>query len=230
MSGPRASVPALSIIVPVLNEGALLASSLHPLQRWRSVAELIVVDGGSRDDSAAIAAPLCDRVLATAAGRARQMNAGGAVARGEYLLFLHCDTRLGIPPDAMLLRLEEGPAWGFFAVRLSGSSPALRVIERAMTLRSRLTGVATGDQGLFVSREIWDASGGFDDMPLMEDVAFSKRLRRLTPPLFIEAPVTTSSRRWERHGIVRTVLLMWYLRLRYWWGADPARLAAIYRD
>ena len=214
----------------MLDESAVLASSLLQLQRWRSVAELIVVDGGSRDDSAAIAAPLCDRILATSPGRARQMNAGAGIARGEYLLFLHCDTQLGITPEAMLVRLQSGPAWGFFAVRLSGRSPALRVIERAMTLRSRLTRVATGDQGLFVSRAAWQASAGFDEIPLMEDVALSKRLSRLAPPHFIEAPVTTSSRRWERHGIVRTILLMWYLRLRYWLGADPARLAAIYRD
>lgn len=213
----------------MLDEADVLPAFLCHLQRWREVAEIIVVDGGSQDGSAAVAGPLSDAVLQTSAGRARQMNAGAARARGEYLMFLHCDTFHSATPEALTAHLDARPAWGFFPLRLSGEAAAFRVIERAVNLRARLSRVATGDQSLLVSRALWDRSGGFADIPLMEDVEVCKRLRKMAPPLVIPEPVTTSSRRWETQGIVRTVVLMWYLRLRFWLGADPSELAASYR-
>jgi rSAM/selenodomain-associated transferase 2 len=223
------STPRLSIIVPVLNEAELLPAFLLHLQGWREIAEIIVVDGGSRDGSIDVARSLCDVALSTAAGRARQMNAGAACSRGEYLMFVHCDTFHSVAPEALAAHLDARPAWGFFPLRLSGEAVAFRVIERAINLRSRLTRVATGDQSLFVSRSLWERSGGYADIPLMEDVEFCKRLRKLASSAVLPVPVVTSSRRWETRGILRTVLLMWYLRLRFWLGADPADLAASYR-
>jgi rSAM/selenodomain-associated transferase 2 len=159
------------------------------------------------------------------------MNAGAAAAGGGVLLFLHADTRLPSGAvEAVLDGLEQsGRGWGFFAVRLSGAHPALRVVERMMGMRSRFTAIATGDQTIFVRRDWFQRVGGFPEQPLMEDVALSARLRRLGPPLFLRQRVTTSSRRWETRGIARTVLLMWRLRLAYWRGADPVRLAERYR-
>lgn len=221
--------PRISIVIPVLNEATRLQVCLQALQPWRDDGAIIVVDGGSEDDSAALAAPLADRVLRSAPGRALQLNVGAASAGGDYLLFLHADTRLQITPAAMRDILESGPGWGFFRVRLSGADWRFRVIERFMNWRSRITRVATGDQALFVSRQLFDAVGGFANIALMEDVELCKRLREAAPPVVVSVPVTTSSRRWERHGVLRTVALMWYLRLRYWLGADPGQLARWYR-
>jgi rSAM/selenodomain-associated transferase 2 len=229
MSGNGGSAPQLSIVVPVLDEAPRIEGFLVALQSWRGLAEIIVVDGGSGDGSAAIAEPLCDAVLVADAGRARQMNAGAERARGDYLMFLHSDTTLTVSPPAMAGYLARGPAWGFFTARLSGDALAFRIIERMMNLRSRLTRVATGDQCLFLSRALWDSVGGFADIPLMEDVELSKRLRRKADPLLPAEPVTTSSRRWEERGIGRTMVLMWWLRLRFWLGAEPRRLAQLYR-
>ena len=191
----------------------------------------IVADGGSRDDTRHIARPLCDRVLHAARGRARQMNAGAAAARGEVLLFLHADTRL---PCGWIRMVRDalghrGREWGRFDVRLDGAHPMLRVVERAMNLRSRLSGIATGDQAIFVTRGAFRRAGGFPDIGLMEDVALSRRLRARSRPACVRAAVTTSSRRWESNGIVRTIVLMWRLRLEYAFGADPERLARRYQ-
>ena len=229
MSSAGTAIPRLSIVVPVLNEAAGIETCLEALQDWRGSAEIIVVDGGSEDETAALAAAGSDQLITSGAGRARQMNAGAGASRGEYLVFLHCDTRLGIEPGAMLRVLDRAPAWGFFRVRLSGGAAVFRVIEQAMSLRSQLTMVATGDQCLFVSRSLWEACGGFAEIPLMEDVELCKRLRRSAPPTVVSPPVVTSSRRWEQRGVARTVLLMWQLRLRYWLGADPQQLARLYR-
>lgn len=223
--------PGLSIIVPALNEAAEIVSFLEPLQPLRREGvELILADGGSRDDTVALAAPLVDRSLTAPRGRASQMNAGASAAQGEVLLFLHADCRL--PDGAKDLILdglrETGRSWGRFDVRLSGAQPLLRAIELLMNLRSRLTGIATGDQAMFMTRRAYRAAGEFPAIALMEDVAMSARLKRAGKPLCLKARVTSSSRRWERSGILRTVLLMWRLRLGYFLGADPKRLARIY--
>ncbi|WP_233259185.1 TIGR04283 family arsenosugar biosynthesis glycosyltransferase [Rubrivivax albus] len=222
--------PRLSIVVPMLDEagqiGALLAS-LSPL-RAQGV-EVIVVDGGSRDDSVAAAQGHADAVLKGQRGRARQMNHGAAQARGAVLLFLHADTRL--PPDA-LAAVQQAlvrRVWGRFDVRIVGHSAMLPVVAALMNLRSRLTGIATGDQALFVRREAFDAVGGFPDQPLMEDIELSRRLRALGRPACLRARVATSGRRWDTRGAWRTIWLMWRLRWRYWRGAAPDVLARDYR-
>ncbi|ROR34900.1 TIGR04283 family arsenosugar biosynthesis glycosyltransferase [Inmirania thermothiophila] len=221
----------LSVVVPALGEAAVIGAALRALAPLRAAGEeVIVVDGGSADGTAEAARGLADRVLVCRPpGRARQMNAGAAVARGTILWFLHADT-LPAPGAAEAIRaaVAAGAGWGRFDVRLSGAHPLLRVVERAMNLRSRLTGIATGDQGIFVRRDWFEAAGGFPDIPLMEDIALSRALRRRGRPACLAGPLVTSSRRWEAHGVVRTILLMWRLRLAYFLGADPARLARRY--
>ena len=221
----------LSIVIPTLNEAGGIADLLTDLDPLRHRGhEVIVVDGGSDDPTAAIAASRADRVSTAARGRARQMNAGARLASGDVLWFLHADSR--VPPDAAAAVIEAcgtGCAWGRFDVRLSGQQALLRVIERLMNLRSCLTGVATGDQGIFVSRATFEAAGGFPEIPLMEDVALSKALRRHSAPACIRRPrLLASSRRWEEHGILPTMILMWRLRLAFALGAAPADLARRY--
>jgi rSAM/selenodomain-associated transferase 2 len=221
----------ISIIVPVLNEASGVAAALGALARARAAGhEVIVVDGGSSDGTAAAAAPLADRVLSAPRGRASQMNAGAAVASGDLLLFLHADTRL--PPDAhewLGERLDAAAlAWGRFDVRIDGRHPLLAVIAFLMNARSRLTGIATGDQAIFVRRAAFAALGGFPAIALMEDVAFSVAAKRLSRPLCLRERVVTSGRRWESKGVVRTMLLMWWLRLRFFLGASPDRLHRSY--
>jgi rSAM/selenodomain-associated transferase 2 len=221
----------ISIIVPVLDEAGGIARTLAALAPCRARgAELIVVDGGSRDATAALARPLCDRLVAAPRGRAAQMNAGAAAAHGDVLLFLHADTAL--PADADRLVADglatSGCAWGRFDVRIAGRHKLLPVVARLMNLRSRLTGIATGDQAMFVTRDAFAAVGGFPDLPLMEDIALSRRLKRLTAPLCLTPPAVTSGRRWEQHGVLRTILLMWRLRLAFFLGAEPNQLAQAY--
>ena len=223
--------PALSVVMPVLNEAdgieATLAS-LAPL-RQRGV-ELILVDGGSTDATVARAQPWVDAALGTPRGRARQMNAGAAAARGGVLLFLHADTQL--PPEADRLVLEAiaaGAQWGRFDVLITGRARMLRLVAAMMNLRSRLTGIATGDQALFVCREVFDTLGGYPDQPLMEDIELSRRLLRLAQPACLRERVATSGRRWETRGVWRTIFLMWCLRWRYWRGESAHRLAEAYR-
>jgi len=219
----------LSIIVPVLDEEAGIAATLQALSVLRARgAEVIVADGASHDRTVALARPLCDRLIVAARGRASQMNAGASAARGEILLFLHADTRL--PEDADRLVMDglegSGRTWGRFDVSIEGHHPLFPVIAAMMNLRSRLTGIATGDQAMFMNSEA--SAAGFPDIPLMEDIAMSKRLKRLGRPLCIATPVVTSGRRWKKHGVARTILLMWRLRFAYLMGADPARLARSY--
>jgi len=223
--------PRLSIIIPVLNEARSLQAHLPLLQPARAAGhEVLLVDGGSTDEGLSLAAPLVDKIVRSPAGRAAQMNAGAAQASGDVLLFLHVDTRLPEGAIALLQQAFVQPAvqWGRFDVRLSGTHPAFRVIETMINLRSRVSGVATGDQALFLRAGLFHAIGGFPSIPLMEDVAITKTLRRLSRPLCLRERVTTSSRRWEQHGILRTVLLMWWLRLLYVCGVSPARLRDMY--
>lgn len=216
------------MIVPVLNEAGRIGRCLEAL-RALGECEVIVVDGGSRDGTVEEAASMADRVLESEPGRARQMNAGAGAARGGILWFVHADTR---PPagalDLIRRCVRSGRQWGRFDVRLDGRHPAFRVIERFINWRSALSGIATGDQALFVSRGAWETVGGFPEIALMEDVALSRSLKRLGSPARVREPVVSSSRRWERHGILKTVWLMWRLRFAYWRGADPDDLAARY--
>ena len=217
--------------MPVLDEAGLIVSALTVLQGVRQDGhELIVVDGGSQDATAALAAALADRVIVSDPGRARQLNAGAAVAGGSVLLFLHADTRL---PGSALRDIAQalpgdGQGWGYFRLRLSGRLPMLRIVETGINLRTRISGVATGDLAVFATRSLFDQVGGFPDIPLMEDVALSKRLRRAAWPHRLRATVISSSRRWEEQGVLRTVVLMWRLRLAFFMGADPHKLVADY--
>lgn len=231
----RAEAPAdsarLSIIVPVLNESSVIATALARLQALRSRGhEIIVVDGGSEDDTAAVARPLAEQVVASPRGRAAQMNCGAQFAGREILLFLHADTTLPADADRLIQAglLDGKNAWGRFDVRLSGPGAALRVVESCMNLRSRLTGIATGDQAMFVRRATFEEIGGFPGLPLMEDIALSARLKRVSRPLCLRQCVVSSSRKWEQEGVLRTIALMWRLRLAYFLGADPADLARRY--
>lgn len=222
----------LSIVIPTLNEGAGIRAALTSLRRLRSAGhEVIVADGGSRDETVARAAPLADHVLHSPAGRAHQMNTGARAATGEVLLFLHADTLLPPAADhAITTGLRHGTRrWGRFDVRLAGRHPALRVIERAMNWRSRATGIATGDQAMFIRRHTFEEVGGFPEIALMEDIELSRRLKKHAGrPLCLKQHVVTSSRRWERGGVLRTVVRMWGLRAAYFLGASPERLARLY--
>jgi rSAM/selenodomain-associated transferase 2 len=224
-------VPRLSIIVPVLNEAARIERHLQALQPLRSRgSEVIVVDGGSGDGTAALAAPLADRVMTSGRGRAIQMNAGAAAADGDVLLFLHADCALPADADQLIFTAiaEAAAGWGRFDVRIDGRHPLLPLIGWNMNMRSRLTGIATGDQAMFARRDWFAAAGGFPGIALMEDIALSGTLRRRGPPVCLDARVHASGRRWEERGVIRTVLLMWWLRFRFFSGANVDRLAMHY--
>jgi len=219
----------LSIVMPVLDEAAGIAASLASLRPLRERgAEVIVVDGGSRDGTRSLAAPLADRVIESPRGRSLQMNAGAAAATGEALVFLHADTRLPDRADAAIAAALATHEWGRFDVTIEGRSRWLPVVAAFMNARSRLTGIATGDQALFARRAAFASVKGFAPIPLMEDIAFSRAMKRRGAPACLAARVRTSGRRWERHGPLRTIVLMWRLRLAYFLGADPARLAERY--
>jgi rSAM/selenodomain-associated transferase 2 len=222
----------LSIVIPVLDEAQNLPELLARLVPLRACGtEIVVVDGGSRDDSPAIAERAGVTVVRAARGRACQMNAGAAAAGGDALLFLHADTALPPLADRLVTdALAAGPrVWGRFDVRIEGRPRMLRVVAAMMNLRSRLTGIATGDQAMFMTRQAFDAVGGFPDQPLMEDVAISARLGALSPPICLRQKVRTSGRRWETRGVWRTILLMWRLRWAWWRGTPAERLAERYR-
>ncbi len=222
----------VSIIVPVLDEALALPALLTrllPLQQRG--CELLLVDGGSKDGSAGLAMSAGATLLHAQRGRARQMNAGAAHASGEALLFLHADSQL--PEDALALVTAalsgKTHSWGRFDVRIAGRPAMLRVIGFMMNLRSRCSGIATGDQAIFVRRIVFESVGGFPDQPLMEDIELSQRLRKLSWPVCISQRVITSGRRWETHGVWRTMLLMWRLRWQYWRGVPAQQLAKTYR-
>jgi rSAM/selenodomain-associated transferase 2 len=222
--------PALCIVIPVLDEAATLAQRLQALHalRQRGV-RLVVVDGGSDDDTLSIAREHADLALLAPRGRAAQMNAGAAACPADVLLFLHADTTLPDDADTLVRRATLGPfAWGRFDVRIDSRRWLLRLVATLMNLRSRWTGIATGDQGLFVRHELFQRVGGFPELPLMEDIAIARRLKAHGPPACLRDRVRTSARRWERHGVWRTIWLMWRLRAAYFFGADPRELALRY--
>ncbi|WP_316368182.1 TIGR04283 family arsenosugar biosynthesis glycosyltransferase [Candidatus Thiodiazotropha sp. CDECU1] len=221
----------ISIIIPCLNEGPGLERCLMDLQPLRGAGhELILVDGGSRD--LALIGNLqsyVDRVLHVSPGRARQMNSGAMEACGDIYWFLHADSRVGEAMGSAILQAVGGePRWGRFDVRLSGAQPLFRIIERMMNWRSCFSGIATGDQGIFMHRQLFEKVGGFPEQPLMEDIAISRRLKRLTSGVCLPGPLVTSSRRWESQGIIRTIMLMWMLRFAYWIGISPKFLVRLY--
>ena len=217
----------LAVIIPTLDEAERIRASLEALAPLRAKGhEVIVVDGGSSDSTIERARPLADQVLSSARGRAMQMNAGARAARAETLVFLHADTRLPAHADALIVNALKVYAWGRFDVRIEGG-PLLGIVSCGMNLRSRLTGIATGDQAIFVRRDVFV---GFPEIPLMEDIAFSRAMKRVGAPACLRDRVTTSGRRWEARGVVRTILLMWRLRLLYALGVEPQRLARDYAD
>ncbi|MCY7305642.1 MAG: TIGR04283 family arsenosugar biosynthesis glycosyltransferase [Rhodoferax sp.] len=225
-----AAIPALSIVMPVLNEAPALAAALAPLQAFRQRGvRVVVVDGGSEDGTLAVAQAFCDLALSAPRGRASQLNAGAAACPAAAFLFLHADTRLPANADVLVHNaLHNGRAWGRFDVCIDSHRPLLSVVSRAMNMRSRWSGIATGDQAIFVAREAFAAVGGFADIALMEDIAMSRALKRVGPPACLREVVYTSARRWERHGILRTIFLMWRLRARFFFGASPDELAREY--
>ena len=221
---------ALAIVVPMVDEAATLPALLAHLAGWRARGcEVVLVDGGSRDDSVEMARAAGFRVLIAERGRARQMNAGAQACGRALLLFLHADTRLPEAADAVVCAALAVQAWGRFDVHIDGRPRMLRVVAALMNLRSRLSGIATGDQAIFVRRDVFEAVGGFPDQPLMEDIELSCRLLRVSRPACLRARVRTSGRRWEQRGVWRTIALMWRLRWAYWRGVPAERLAEAYR-
>ncbi|ART83887.1 glycosyl transferase [Oceanisphaera profunda] len=215
--------------MPMLNEAKALPSTLAALTNQKSHIELIVVDGGSSDQSVAIAQQQGVKVLSSTAGRARQMNLGAEHAQGEYLLFLHADTGLPEHFESLISKALALHQWGRFDVAISGQHPMLKVISFMMNWRSRWSGIATGDQALFMRRTAFVAVGGFPEQDLMEDIALSQRLKRVGWPACLRQKVLTSGRRWQQNGVWRTIFLMWRLRFAYWRGTCPSQLARRYR-
>lgn len=218
-----------SIIIPCFNEASTILASLNRLKVDATQVEIILVDGGSTDATCSLVADRVDQLIHASKGRAKQMNAGADAATGGVLVFLHADTTL--PKNAFQLieqGLLQGAQWGRFDVNLTGSHPLLTIIASMMNWRSRLSGIATGDQTIFVHKSLFKQIKGFPDIALMEDIALSKRLKRISKPYCISDKVSTSARRWEEFGIFRTILLMWWLRLGYFVGVSPTLLQQLY--
>ncbi len=223
----------ISVIIPTLNEEGCIKQTLISLQPLRNSGhEIILSDGGSRDRTVAIAQPLVDQVVASPPGRSIQMNQGANAATGDILWFLHADSIVPASAETDIIDCLTNSThiWGRFNIRLSGRQPIFRLIETMMNLRSCITGIATGDQGIFMLRYAFDQIDGFADIPLMEDIAISTRLKRIKAPACIQQILVTSSRRWEQNGIIKTILLMWWLRLAYFFGVPPRYLAAKYHS
>ena len=231
MATVAADTERLSVIIPALNEAGCIQSTLEPLQSLRRRGhEIILVDGGSSDDTCALGHALVDRILQSPPGRARQMLAGASVASGQILWFLHADSHVPAHADSIIQQaLRRAHAdWGHFDISLTGSHPLLKCVAWSMNRRSRLTGIATGDQGIFVRRTLYDRVGGFPSIPLMEDISFSRSLKQHGRPCRAGQPLYSSPRRWYTHGILRTIVTMWGLRLAYFAGISPERLVKYY--
>ena len=221
----------LTVIIPVLNEAAGIAATLQCLQPMRNRGmQVIVVDGGSSDATVETATPLADLVVLSACGRAVQMNTGVSQSTGDMLWFLHADTHVPDNADQRIMQAlqNHSQGWGRFDVEITGKSKLLAIVARMMNLRSRLTGIATGDQGIFMTRHCFDTVGGFPNIPLMEDIALSKKLKSLARPCCLTSTIQTSGRRWESNGVIRTILLMWLLRAAYALGVSPQHLKQFY--
>ena len=219
----------LTIIIPALDEAPIIVETLAALVRLRARgAEVIVVDGGSNDSTPALARPFADRVISGPRNRGAAMNAGAELASGDVFLFLHADTIVPDNADRLIASALARRVWGRFDLRIAGRHPLLALVARMINWRSWLTGIATGDQAIFVTHEAFRNVGGFADLPLMEDIALSRKLKRRSRPYCITTPVVTSGRRWEYHGVLRTIAFMWRLRLAYYCGVAPARLALTY--
>jgi len=221
----------ISVVIPVLNEAGYITRTLDRLQAMRRRGhEIIVVDGGSDDETMAVSHSLADRLIQAPRGRASQMRAGAAVANGSVIWFLHADAIPVDNADSLILNALArcDSRWGRFDVLLSRDRFMLKVVAWLMNLRARITGIATGDQGIFIARVLYEKVGGIPAMPLMEDIALSRTLKRFSRPAVIKQKLASSPRRWEEHGIARTILMMWGLRLAYFFGVAPARLAKYY--
>lgn len=224
-------MPALSIIIPTRNEASHIVSLLTPLQIFRQAGvEIILVDAYSTDATVILATPLVDSIIISVKGRAVQQNKGAALAKGKYLLFLHADTIL--PPqfidEIKLCDQLHKNHWGRFDVKLSGRRIGFRIIELMMNLRSRLSGIATGDQAIFVQKKSFTDIGGFASLQLMEDIDLCSRLKKLSKPYCSKLKVVTSSRRWEKNGLIKTIVTMWWYRLQFFFGVDTHRLEKQY--
>ena len=225
----RVMRPRLSIIIPTLNEAAEIETRLAALAPLRQQGvQIIIADGGSSDATVTLAAPFADLMIDAPRGRAAQMNAGALHASAPALLFLHADTVLPKHADNLIHQALQHSAWGRFDITLSGTHPMLRVIAMMMNWRSRLTGIATGDQAIFVRRNVFDQLHGFAPIALMEDIELCHRLKKISRPACLSQRVVSSGRRWQKHGVWRTIWLMWRLRLAYFFGADPRELAVRY--
>lgn len=222
----------IAIVVPVYNEANSVIKTLSALACYRAKGHgVVVVDGGSTDSTPELSAPFADVVIRSSKGRAFQQNAGAKRAEADVLLFLHADTALPDHADRLIIEaLSGGKFWGRFDVSIAGRPWGLKLISALMNIRSRLTGIATGDQAIFVRKSVFKQIGGFAEISLMEDIELSKRLKRVGRPACLKSRVTTSGRRWETDGLCKTVLLMWKLRLLYFLGVSPHRLAKLYRD
>jgi rSAM/selenodomain-associated transferase 2 len=221
----------ISVIIPTLNEERVLTATLQRA-RQPGVHEIIVVDGGSTDTTRALATALADLVVSAPRGRAAQMNAGAARASGDLLLFLHADTWVpnGFADAVAAACTPPEVVGGRFDVQLEPSSPLLWLTGELINLRSRLSRIASGDQAIFIRRAVFEQLGGYADIPLMEDIDLTRRMKRAGRVACLRARVTTSARRWQKHGVVRTILLMWTLRALYFWGMSPERLRRVYAD
>jgi len=219
----------ISIIIPCLNEEDNIGTLIHSLKKWHSEIEVIVVDGGSNDNTVAIAKPLADQFIEATSGRANQLNKGAEQAKGELLWFIHADTIIPKTAFMQLIKIQtQKNLWGRFDVYLSGQHWAFRMIEFMMNQRSRLTGIATGDQGIFINHQLFKEIGGFPNLKLMEDIEISTRLKKVCPPLCLKQKIITSSRRWQENGIFKTILKMWWFRLSWFFGANDQKLQEKY--
>ncbi|MCW9030480.1 MAG: TIGR04283 family arsenosugar biosynthesis glycosyltransferase [Gammaproteobacteria bacterium] len=222
----------VSIIIPALNEESSIKNLLQQLQVSRQQGhEVIVVDGGSEDQTIAVSTLLADKVIQSDPGRAVQMNKGAVQASGDILWFLHADSVISenAIKNIQFNLNEQNKDWGRFNIKLSGLHYMFRIIEKMINFRSCLSSIATGDQGIFIKRKVFDDVGGYSNIPLMEDIDISKKLRAQSRSVCIKETLTTSSRRWEKNGILSTILLMWRLRFLYWLGISADKLASQYK-